>query len=125
MTSRSVLDRFIQIEPKVLFASCGYWYGGKNHDRRAVVEEIVAGLPTLQHLVLVSNAVELGRQSPSVPAKVLCHRWEDLLASARKSPSFFSSPFRSSIRSGFSIPRERRAGPRRLSTATAVFFSST
>ena len=76
MTSRSVLDRLTQIAPKVLFASCGYWYGGKKHDRAQVVEEIVAGLPTLQHLVLISNAVESGRESPSLRSEAICHRWE-------------------------------------------------
>ena len=29
---QGVLDRFGQIEPKVLFAADGYWYGGKRHD---------------------------------------------------------------------------------------------
>jgi acetoacetyl-CoA synthetase len=81
MTSRSVLDRLTQIAPKVLFASCGYWYGGKKHDRRQVVEEIVAGLPTLEHLVVISNAIESGQQLPSLRSEVIGHRWEDLLAS--------------------------------------------
>ena len=78
MNSRSVLDRFTQIAPKVLFASCGYCYGGKQHDRREIVAEIVAGLPTLEHLVLISNA-----EAPSVPSQTKCHRWEDLLTGAK------------------------------------------
>jgi acetoacetyl-CoA synthetase len=82
MTSRSVLERLSQIAPKVLFASCGYCYGGKQHDRRAAVEEIVAGLPTLQNLVLISNAFDSGNSMPSLRPEVSGHRWEDLLASA-------------------------------------------
>ena len=38
--ARSVIDRFGQIEPKVLLAIDGYRYGGKDFDRRAVVDEI-------------------------------------------------------------------------------------
>jgi len=50
-----VLDRFGQIEPTVLFAVDGYGYGGKRFDRRAVREEIVAGLPTLRRTVVVGD----------------------------------------------------------------------
>ncbi|HEV2775983.1 MAG TPA: AMP-binding protein, partial [Solirubrobacteraceae bacterium] len=38
--ARSVIDRFAQIEPAVLLAVDGYRYGGRDHDRGAVVEEI-------------------------------------------------------------------------------------
>jgi acetoacetyl-CoA synthetase len=38
--ARSVIDRFAQIEPTVLLAVDGYRYGGRDFDRRAVVEEI-------------------------------------------------------------------------------------
>jgi acetoacetyl-CoA synthetase len=38
--ARSVIDRFAQIEPKVLLAVDGYRYGGRDFDRAAVVEEI-------------------------------------------------------------------------------------
>jgi acetoacetyl-CoA synthetase len=40
--ARSVVDRFSQIEPKVLLAVDGYRYGGKDFDRREVVESIAA-----------------------------------------------------------------------------------
>lgn len=82
MTSRSVLDRLIQIEPKVLFASCGYWYGGKKHDRHQVVEEIVAGLPTVQHLVLISHDLKSGRKSLSLRSEITSQYWDDLLSCA-------------------------------------------
>jgi acetoacetyl-CoA synthetase len=50
---RSVIDRFDQIEPKVLFAVAGYTYGDKQVDKRAELAEIRAALPTVQHLVHV------------------------------------------------------------------------
>ncbi|MEL6407688.1 MAG: acetoacetate--CoA ligase [Chloroflexota bacterium] len=53
--ARSVLDRFIQIEPKVLFAVDGYRYGGKDYNRRDVVAELQANLPTLQQTILVPH----------------------------------------------------------------------
>ncbi len=50
---KGVLDRFGQIEPKVLVACDGYRYAGKvlpAHDKLA---EIVAGLPSLEHAAIV------------------------------------------------------------------------
>lgn len=52
--SPSVIDRFKQIEPKVLIAVDGYHYGGKPQDRRAVVAELQQALPTLEKTILVA-----------------------------------------------------------------------
>jgi acetoacetyl-CoA synthetase len=49
--ARSVVDRFAQIEPKVLLAVDGYRYGGRDFDRRAVVGEIAAEIPSLRRVV--------------------------------------------------------------------------
>jgi acetoacetyl-CoA synthetase len=49
--ARSVIDRFGQIEPKVMFAIDGYRYGGRDFDRRLVVTEIAAALPAETTLV--------------------------------------------------------------------------
>ena len=51
--ARGVIDRFSQIEPKVLLAVSGYRYGAKHVDRRAEVAEIRAALPTLHRTVHV------------------------------------------------------------------------
>ncbi|WP_372661770.1 acetoacetate--CoA ligase [Amycolatopsis kentuckyensis] len=51
--ARSVVDRFGQIEPRVLLTVAGYHYGAKEVDRRAEVAEIRAGLPTVEHVVHV------------------------------------------------------------------------
>jgi acetoacetyl-CoA synthetase len=51
----AVLDRFRQIEPKVLIAVDGQVYGGARHDRRAVLAEVLAGLPSVRHLVLLAD----------------------------------------------------------------------
>jgi len=55
MGTRAVLDRFAQIEPKILIACDGVRYGGRDHDRMQVVSEMRAQLPTVQHLVLLRN----------------------------------------------------------------------
>ncbi len=53
MGSAGVLDRFIQIEPTVLFAVDGYRYGGKDFDRKQVVHELVSRLPSLKAVIFV------------------------------------------------------------------------
>ena len=55
MGTHAVLDRFKQIEPKVLIAVDGVHYAGKDIGRREVLQELRAGLPSVQHVVLVPN----------------------------------------------------------------------
>ena len=50
-----VLDRFGQIEPKVLVAVDGYRYNGKDFDCLQRLAEIRSGLPTVVATILVSN----------------------------------------------------------------------
>ncbi len=47
----AILDRFSQIEPKVLIACDGYCFGGITHDRRELLGQVLAGLPSLAHWV--------------------------------------------------------------------------
>jgi acetoacetyl-CoA synthetase len=49
----SVVDRFAQIEPKVLFAVDGYRYGGKDFDRRDVVARLQEEMPSLERTVVL------------------------------------------------------------------------
>ncbi|MCU9837102.1 acetoacetate--CoA ligase [Ruegeria sp. WL0004] len=56
----AILDRFRQIEPKVLIAQDGYVHAGKLVDRRAALDTIRAGLDTLEHTVLIPVAGGLG-----------------------------------------------------------------
>jgi acetoacetyl-CoA synthetase len=51
--ARSVIDRFAQIEPKVLFAVDGYRHGGKDFDRMVILEKILSELLTVEHVVLL------------------------------------------------------------------------
>jgi acetoacetyl-CoA synthetase len=49
--AKSVIDRFSQIEPKVLLAIDGYRYGGRDYERGPAVEEISGEIPGLEHVI--------------------------------------------------------------------------
>src|SRR4051794_21633144 len=51
--ARSVVDRFKQIEPKVLLAVDGYRYGGKDFDRCSVVEMLRSEMGSLEQVVVL------------------------------------------------------------------------
>jgi acetoacetyl-CoA synthetase len=66
----AVLDRFRQIEPRVLLVVDGYRFKGTWHDRRAVVAELGAGLPktTLVPLAdLAAGSAVAGGESDELP----------------------------------------------------------
>jgi len=69
---RSVIDRFAQIEPKLLLAVPSYGFRDRNVDRRDEVAAIRAGLPTLEHVVSVPYG-----EGGALPDAV---SWSDLLA---------------------------------------------
>jgi acetoacetyl-CoA synthetase len=76
--ARSIIDRFAQIEPKVLLTVDGYRYAGKDYDRMGVVRELLAELPSAEQVVVLgylARSPELsGLSNGGVPAI----RWEDL-----------------------------------------------
>jgi acetoacetyl-CoA synthetase len=53
---QGVLDRFGQIEPRILIAADRYEYGGKSFDQSAKVAEILARLPTVERSIVGSGA---------------------------------------------------------------------
>lgn len=53
---QGVLDRFGQVEPKVLIACAGYYYNGKTHSCLDKVEKILKQLPSVEKLILVPFA---------------------------------------------------------------------
>ena len=85
---KGVLDRFGQIEPKVLVACDGYRYAGKVLPAHDKLGEIVAGLPSLEHVAIVPFIGE-GKK-----AIAKAEDWPTLLASAPEaSLSFARLPF--------------------------------
>jgi acetoacetyl-CoA synthetase len=76
----AVLDRFRQIEPKVLVAVDGQVWGGVAHDRRAVLHEVLAGLPSVRHLVFFADVdAAADAQAFAAPGRQ-AHRFADWTA---------------------------------------------
>jgi acetoacetyl-CoA synthetase len=71
----AVIDRFRQIEPKVMIAADGYRWSGKAHDRRDVLDQMLKELPSVERLVLVPYL------DPEADAAALPHgvAWRDAL----------------------------------------------
>ncbi|MBX5439311.1 MAG: acetoacetate--CoA ligase [Thermoflavifilum sp.] len=79
-----VLDRFKQIQPKILIATDGYSYYGKRYDRLQQVKAICDALPSLQGLILVSR-VHDEASWPRLHSQQIS--WEDAVAGgSRRTP---------------------------------------
>ena len=74
---RGVLDRFSQIEPKVMIACDGYFYGGKTHDTLGKVSEVARALPSLVRTIIVPYA----HDRPDLSGLDDAVLWDDALAS--------------------------------------------
>jgi acetoacetyl-CoA synthetase len=86
----SVIDRFAQIEPKVLFAVDGYRYGGKDFDRRETLARLQEAMPTLQRTVVLPYLAPEPDLSPLRDAMP----WAELLTSGEGAElSFERVPF--------------------------------
>ncbi|MDX6379636.1 MAG: acetoacetyl-CoA synthetase [Rubrobacteraceae bacterium] len=72
----SVVDRFAQIEPKVLFAVDGYRYGGKDYDRMEVVARLQEEIPSLEKTVIVPYL----KEEPETSDLKDVVFWDELLA---------------------------------------------
>ncbi|MCS6878988.1 MAG: acetoacetate--CoA ligase [Geminicoccaceae bacterium] len=86
---RGVLDRFGQIEPKILFTVDGYLYGGKRIDIRAKVAEVVAALPSLVRVVVVPFLEE----KPDIASIPKAMFWDAFCARTPEPLRFEQLPF--------------------------------
>jgi len=73
---QGVLDRFGQIEPKVLLSVEGYFYGGKTHDNLAKLAEILPRLPSVERAIVIRYVTETGA-APDIHKAV---SWADFVA---------------------------------------------
>jgi acetoacetyl-CoA synthetase len=72
----SVIDRFAQIEPKVLFAVDGYRYGGKDFDRRETIAALREAMPSLRATVVLPYL----DSDPDLSSLADATTWPELLA---------------------------------------------
>ncbi len=85
----SVVDRFLQIEPKLLFAVDGYSYNGKPHDKIQVVKELCTQLPSLKKVVLIPY-LNSQAEASVLPNAIL---WEEATAELIIGLEFEAVPF--------------------------------
>jgi acetoacetyl-CoA synthetase len=76
---QGILDRFGQIEPVVLVAADGYFYGGKEHDCLDRLALVMRALPSVRHAVVVPYASEV----PSLDKVRDAVLWSDFIGSGR------------------------------------------
>jgi acetoacetyl-CoA synthetase len=76
---QTVIDRFSQIEPKLIFACNGYRYGGKDFDRTEDLSRILAALPSAKTLVMLDYAPTAKKQ-PEFSGQVI--DWNALFSGA-------------------------------------------
>lgn len=89
--TQGVIDRFGQIEPKVLIAAAGYRYAGKNLDLTGKLNEILERLPSLAQLVVVPySRPEAGVGDFHTAARVSL--WQDFYQPGG-APEFVAVPF--------------------------------
>ena len=81
--TKTVIDRFSQIEPKVLFAADGYRFAGKDFDRTAQVNQITEALPSLHDVIWLPY---LDTVAPPPGGAI---PWRELLDHAPVSPEDF------------------------------------
>jgi acetoacetyl-CoA synthetase len=81
----SVVDRFAQIEPKVLLCVDGYRYGGKDFDRREVLAGLQAEMPSLEHTVVIPYL----SSEPDLSGLENAMRWDELRARGEGVPLEF------------------------------------
>ena len=86
---QGVLDRFGQIEPRVLIAADGYFYAGRTHDIRPRVIEGLAQLPTVER-VIVAPYVEA---APSLAGIRDAIGWAEFVEGHGPSLEFVRLPF--------------------------------
>jgi acetoacetyl-CoA synthetase len=87
---QGVLDRFGQIEPRVLIAADGYFFGGKRFDVMPRLAEIVRALPSVEQTIIVSYAGTDGADTTLQGST----SWTEWLArGAGAAPEFDQLPF--------------------------------
>ncbi len=80
-----VLDRFSQIQPKLLIAADGYFYGGKVFDGLEKLRPVLEGLPSVEHTLVVPYTTD----RPNLIGLANTALWGEALATTEAAPIAF------------------------------------
>jgi acetoacetyl-CoA synthetase len=83
----SVVERFAQIEPKVLIAVDHYRYNGKSFDKTDVVRDLIRAVPGIEHVILLSENTTM----PALNSKAT--RWNEAVGKEGLDLPFVRVPF--------------------------------
>jgi acetoacetyl-CoA synthetase len=86
---QGVVDRFGQIEPRVLVTADGYFYGGRAHDSLAKIRQVLDSIPSVKTTVVVPFVEE----SPSLDGLRGGVLWNELACGGDGEPRFEQLPF--------------------------------
>jgi acetoacetyl-CoA synthetase len=84
--TNAVIDRFRQIEPKVLVAVDSYQYNGKSFDKREVIQELINELPSLQLVIVIGTSADFD-------TKIKVIKWSDVVRKKYTELKFLRVPF--------------------------------
>ncbi len=84
-----LLDRFGQIEPKILFMANGYWYNKKYFNTLDKIEDLLKGLPSINKVVVFT----ISGEKPELPPHSKLIPWTTLLENKNSEIDFVQVPF--------------------------------
>ena len=91
LQSSAVIDRFGQIEPKVLFAVDGYYYRDKVFEISKNIKEVVDAIPSIEKVIVVSYISDGKPDISTIPKSI---HWDDFISKEEDPPIEFEQlPF--------------------------------
>ncbi len=89
---KGVVDRFGQIEPKILFATKSYYYGDKHIDNSEKITEIKKRIPSIQKIILIDEFYDFtSSKSDTITDEIL--KFSDLMNYDEKDFEFVQTDF--------------------------------
>ena len=86
---QGVVDRFGQIEPKVLVTADGHFYGGRTHDSLVKARQVVDSIPSIRTTIVIPFA----GQPPRLDGLRGAVSWNDVVGGSEAEPRFERLPF--------------------------------
>jgi len=84
--AKTVIDRFGQLDPKLIFAAPSYRFNGSEKDKRENIDTVLRSIPSLEHVVYVTSP---GAEMPA-PSPIRSHNWDTLMAQSDGSARGFA-----------------------------------